>query len=161
MFTASFYFLGLAAFILAASVCLSTGRRASQRVEVDLDSLHVALVCLSAGRPAAADATTVTGDRGPTWDEKAKWQKMKAIWMRWYGQCQEQATLKQRVMYSWARTLSLCAALCLVGVLLEAEFDQPITIRNILAGFRRPSPAAADLPTPQFHTTQSTSASGL
>jgi hypothetical protein len=37
----------------------------------------------------------------------------------------------------------LCAALCLIGVLLEAEFNQPITFHTVLAGFKpQPSPAS-------------------
>jgi hypothetical protein len=78
-----------------------------------------------------------------TWDEKVRWSNMRAMWMQWYDRCRKNAILKQKAIYSWARTLALCALLCLVGVLLEAEFDQPITLRTVLAGFRRPDPVAA------------------
>ena len=144
MFTASFYFLGLAACILAASVCLSWGKRAGKRVELELDALRAASVCLPTARRVAADCTSAAMYKELTWDEKARWSDAKAMWQRWYARCQEKAVSKQNVMYSWARTLALSAALCLVGVLLEAEFDQPITVRNVLAGFRRPSPTASD-----------------
>jgi len=154
MFTVSFYFLGVAVFILTASVCLSMGKRAGKCVEVDLDTLRAASVCLPTGRRAAAVDTTATMYKELTWDEKAKWSDMKAMWMRWYGRCHEKAILKQRATYSWARTLALCALLCLVGVFLEAEFDQPITISNILAGFRRPDSIASSFQTPQLHPSQ-------
>jgi len=157
MFTASFYFLGVAVFVLAASVCLSKGKRAGHCVEVDIDALRAASVCLPTGRRAAADSTTATLYKELTWDEKARWKDMKAMWMQWYHRCQKNAILKQKAIYSWARTMALCALLCLVGVLLEAEFDQPITIGNILAGFRRPDPVASGFPTSQLQTSQNTS----
>jgi hypothetical protein len=56
---------------------------------------------------------------------------MKIIWMQWYSQCQEKALLKQKATYSWARTMALCAALCLIGVVLEATFDEPITLAQV------------------------------
>ena len=87
----------------------------------------------------------------PIWDEKAKWHEMKATWMEWYARCQEQAILKRKTMYSWARTLALCAVLCLVGVLLEAEFDQSISVRGILAGFSHPAATASHIPQSDLH----------
>ena len=157
MFTVSFYFLGVAVFVLAASVCLSQGKRASRSVEVDLDTLHAVSVCIPTERWAAPDGTIAKMYKELMWDKKAKWTNMKAMWMRWYSLCQEKAVLKQKAMYSWARTMALCALLCLVGVLLEAEFDQPITIRNILAGFRHPDPVASSCQTSQPHPSQSAS----
>ena len=59
--------------------------------------------------------------KGLMWDKKAKWTNVKAMWVRWYDLCQEKAILEQKAMYSWARTMALCALLCLVGVVLEAE----------------------------------------
>jgi hypothetical protein len=131
MFTAAFYFLGMAVFVLAASICLSNGRRAGQHVEVDLADLRVASVGL------------LTTGRKPSWDE------IRALWMKWYARCQEKAIVKQKAIYSWARTLALCAVLCLVGVLLEAEFDETISVSRVLAGFRHPYPVATDCHTPQ------------
>jgi hypothetical protein len=157
MFTASFYFLGVAVFVLAASVCLSKGMRADRCVEVEIDTLRAASVCLPTGRRAAADSTTAALYKELTWDEKARWRDMKAMWMQWYRRCQENATSKQKAIYSWARTMASCALLCLVGVFLEAEFDQPVTISNVLAGFRRPDPVASGFPTSQLHPSQSTS----
>jgi hypothetical protein len=138
MFTASFYFLGLAASIVGALCCLKLGRHSGKCVEVELDALRAVSVCLPTGRRPTDTAITAMY-KELTWDEKAKLSDMKAIWMGWYERCRRKAFLKQKALYSWARTLSLCAMLCLMGVLLEAEFNQPITIRTILAGFRRPS----------------------
>ena len=157
MFTASFYFLGVAVFILAASVSFTKGKRAGHRVEVELDALRAASVCLPTGRRAAADCTTAVMYKELTWDEKVRWSDMKAMWTRWYGRCQEEAISKQKATYSWARTLVLCALLCLVGVFLEAEFDQPITIHNVLTGFRRPDPVASSFPASQLPPSQCTS----
>jgi hypothetical protein len=157
MFTASFYFLGLAAFILATSVCATWGKRAGRCVEMELDTLRAASVCLPTGRRAAPDGTATTMYKEMTWDEKAKWTDMKAMWMRWYHHYQEKAISKQKVMYSWARTMSLCAVLCLVGVLLEAKFDQPITLTTVLAGFRDPSLGTHNFPSLHIQLSQSIS----
>jgi hypothetical protein len=142
MFTVSCYFLGLSLFFLAAIVCFTTGKRAGKCVEVDLDTLHAASVCLPTGRRAAPDSAIAGMCKDITWDEKIKLKDLKAIWMQWFERCRRKAMQRQKAMYSWTRTMALSAALCLIGVLLEAEFDQPITVRNILAGFRRPTVAA-------------------
>jgi len=158
MFTASFYFLGVAASILAASLCFSWGKRAGHCVKMEIDTLRTVSVCLPTGRRAAANGTTAAAlYKELTWEEKARWRDMKAMWMQWYRRCQKNAILKQKAIYSWARTMALCALLCLVGVLLEAEFDQPITISNVLTGFRRPDPVASSVQTSQLHASQSTS----
>ncbi len=156
MFTASFYFLGLAASILAASYCLCRARRARRCVEVELETLRVASVCLPTGRRAAAEDPTDAIFHALAWDEKTKCSDTKAMWRRWYDRCQEKALTTQQSAYSWARTLTLCAALCLIGVLLEAEFDQPITLRTVLAGFRRP-----ETPTSQFERLDNSSAASV
>jgi hypothetical protein len=142
VFTAIFFFLGIAASLVLALVCLRIGKRAGQHIEVDLSALHAASLCLSTGRRAAAGNATTTSDNEPTWDEKAKWHEMKVMWMQWYARCQETALLKQKAMLSWARTLALCAALCLMGILLQVEFDKPISISNILTGLGWSRPVA-------------------
>jgi hypothetical protein len=142
MFMATFLFLGIAGLIVAVSACLAIGKRAGRYVEVDLDALSAASICLSAGRRKVADSTTATGNSEPTQDEKSRWREMKMVWMEWYGRCQEKSLLKQKTMYSWARTLALCAVLCVVGVLLEATFGQSISLSHILDGFRSSHPAA-------------------
>ena len=105
------------------------GKRAGQRVEVDLAALCATSACLS------------QVGKKPTWDGQAKWQDIKTIWMKWCTRCQEAARLKQKAMYSWARTLTLCAALCLVGALLEVQFDESISIDHVVAAFCQ-SPSA-------------------
>ena len=82
MFTASFYFLGVAVSILAALFCFSTGKHAGKCVEVDLDTLRAASVCLPTGNRAAADGTVAAMCKELTWDEKAKLSDTKAVWMQ-------------------------------------------------------------------------------
>ncbi len=134
MFTATFYFLGVAAFLLAATACFTKGKQSDRSVEVDVAALRVALLCLSASDDSAAR------------DEKMKRHGINTQWMKWYVKCQEKATLKRDAMYSWARTLALCSVLCIMGVCLEAEFDEPITVSRILAGFRLPRPITIEAP---------------
>jgi hypothetical protein len=158
MLIISYYFLGVAVSILAALICLSTGKRAGKCVEVELDTLHAVSVCLPAGRRASADASTAAMYKDLTWDEKLKASDAKTVWVRWYDRCKRKAIEKQKVMFSWTRTLALCAALCLIGVLLETEFDQPITYRTILVGFGSPCPEALVVPISQLPPAHAASA---
>jgi hypothetical protein len=145
MFTAAFCFLGIAALIVAALVCLWKARQTNPVVEVDLGGLHAASICISSGRRGGGGPATA-GDREPTAAEKAKWREMKEVWMDWYIQCVEKAATKQKTLYSWARTLALCAALSLVGVVLEVHYGESVSLSGILAGFQRPRAAAAEAP---------------
>jgi hypothetical protein len=130
MFSATFYFLGAAAFIVSATACLTIGKRMSRNAKVDISDLR------------EASLSVLTSGQNPTWDQ------VRALWIKWYARCQEKAVLKQKAIYSWARTLALCAMLCIIGVLLENEFDEPISFSRILAGFRslRPAATAVEMP---------------
>ena len=131
MFSATFYFLGLAGFLIAASACLTRGKRANQHINIDLSDLH-----------AASMGLVVAGNK-PTWNE------IRSLWMKWYASCQEKAILKQQATYSWARTLALCAALCLIGVLLEVEFDERISAARVWSNLFPSQPTATHFENPQ------------
>jgi hypothetical protein len=156
MLTISFYFLGLAVFVLATLICISTGKRAGKRVEVELDALHAAAVCLPTGKRPTDELTTTAMYKELTLNEKIKISDVKTIWLQWYERCKKKAVEKQKFLYSWSRTLIIAAGLCLIGVLLEAEFDQPITVQTVLAGFRRPAPASSTYRGPQLPQPQKT-----
>ena len=158
MFTASFYFLGVATSIFAALFFFTTGKRAEKSVEVDLDTLKAASICLPTGRRATLGDLSSSMCKKLPWEERVRLSDWKSLWMQWCKRCKRKASLKQKAMYSWARTMALCAALCLMGVLLEAEFNQPITLQNILAGFRRPSPSASSVETSYPRPSQNESA---
>ena len=145
MFTASFYFLGVAASIVAVLVFLATAKRAGKRIDVNINTLHAASVCLSTRRQVTLGELSSSISTDVPWEERMRLSDWKSLWMQWCQVCQRKAYLKQKALYSWARTMALCAALCLIGVLLEAEFNQPITVRNILTGFRRHSPPASSV----------------
>jgi hypothetical protein len=125
MFTAIFYFLGLDACIVGILFCCWIAKHAGQHVEVDVRILSATASCLS------------RVSQKPTWDANAKWHDLKLAWMAWFARCQETTKLRQQAMYSWARTLALCAALCLVGAFLEVEFGESISIDHIVAGIRQ------------------------
>ena len=74
MFTVSvsFFFLGVAVCILAASVCLSKGKRAGYCIEVDLDALRAVSVCLPTERWAATDDAKRKMYKELLWDKKSK-----------------------------------------------------------------------------------------
>lgn len=119
MYAATFYFLGLAGCIVAAMACLTRGRRAGQHCELDLEDLH------------SASMSLVMAGTKPTWNE------FRSLWMIWYAKCQQKAIVRQKAIYSWARTLSLCAVLCLIGVLLEIHFDKHLSLTEIISEFFR------------------------
>lgn len=150
MFTASFFFLGLAVFVLAASVCLAWAKPVDNYVEMDRAILYATSVCLNPEGRSTANGTTAKMYKEPTRDDEET---------RWFSECQEMEIAEQRALYSWVRTLALCAVLCLMGVLLEAEFDQPITLHTILTGFRRADPVASAFQASPFAPPQNTSAS--
>jgi hypothetical protein len=149
MFTASYYFLGVAASICATLFFLTSGKRAGKSIEVDLDTLHAASICLPTGRRVTIGDLSSSMCQNLPWEEKARLSDWKSLWTQWYKACKRKASLKQQAMYSWARTMLLCSALCLIGVLLEAQFNQPITLHTILTGFRRPTPPASYVETSQ------------
>jgi hypothetical protein len=134
MYLATYYFLGLAGFLIAAMACLTRGRRAGQHVELNLDDLR------------AASMGLIMAGHKPTWNE------IRSLWMKWYATCQDNAVLKQKAIYSWARTLSLCAALCLIGVLLETQYDGHISLKQLYHDwFQSQAPAASVESSPTAH----------
>ena len=72
----------------------------------DLDTFHAATVCLPTGRQAVADDVAPVFYKELSWDEKARWRDIKAMWKRWYVHCRERAISRQKSLYSWARTLA-------------------------------------------------------
>jgi hypothetical protein len=131
MFSATYFFLGLAGFLIAAMACLTRGKRAGQHIELNLDDLR------------AASMGLIMAGHKPSWNE------IRSLWMKWYATCQENAVIKQKAIYSWARTLALCAVLCLVGVLLESEYDEQISFRHIYSDWFQSPPPAASVELPQ------------
>ena len=93
MLTASFYFLGVATSIFAARF-LTTGKRAEKSVEVDLDTLHAASICLSTGRRVTLGDLSSSICKDVPWEEKARLSDWKSLWMQWYKRCKRKAYLK-------------------------------------------------------------------
>jgi hypothetical protein len=113
MFTATFFLLALAVFVLAASVCLSKEER------------------------SAATVSRAMHAKRPIWNRQAKWPEIKAVWLLWYMRCQETAEPKRKALLSWGRTFAFCAALCVVGIVLRVELDEQLSDSRIPSGFRR------------------------
>ena len=91
--------------------------------------------------------------------DKAKWLEMKGVWMRCYAQCREKALLRQKQMCCWARTFALCAAICLVNLVLQVEFGEPIRISSVRPRTGHQPAAASHLQSPQCQPSPSTSTS--
>lgn len=131
MYAATFGFLGVAGFIVAVTSYFSTARALE-----------------------AANTGAKWGNKPPTWDKKAKCSEMKGAcieWTKWYMRCQKIEVSKRKAIRSLARTLVLCAALCLVGIVLEVEFGQPISADSIVSGFEQSQPVATSFQSPHSH----------
>jgi hypothetical protein len=109
MLTATYFFVGLAAFVLAA------------------------LVCFSKGQQAAVIDMRVTA---PTWSQEAKWSEIKTIWIKWQAQCQEMVSRRQEILLCWGRTFAFCAAICIVGIALRAGLDGQTSVSRIWTWLR-------------------------
>ena len=119
MLTAALFSLGIAAFIVAASVCLSIGR------------------LLKANHTATLDKEK------KLWEEKTTWSDMKATFLVWSMRCQEKEAANRRKVLSWARTSLFCSGLCFVGAWFQVEFDDTISIPQIVAHIKHPRAARA------------------
>jgi hypothetical protein len=120
MFTATFFFLGLATCILAGLVCFAMSR-----------SLKTA---------NAAHAIQ------PSPDEKAAWERLKKALVELHSRYEGIETSKEKTLRSWVGTLVICAGLCMIGILLEARFDGLISVKSVVSGMvgnQRVSPPPA------------------
>ena len=42
--------------------------------------------------------------------------------------------LKRKTLLSWARTMVVCALLCMLGIYIEVHFDEQISLNGIFNG---------------------------
>ena len=108
MFTATFFFLGLAVCILAGLVCFAMARS------------------LKTANAAAAIQ--------PSPDEKAAWERLKKALVELHSRYEGVETAKEKTLRSWAGTLVICSGLCMIGILLETRYDQLITVKSVVSG---------------------------
>ena len=126
MFTAALFFMGLAVCIFAGLVCYGTAR-----------------------------AIKVTQATQPSTDERATWNQIKAALIDLYSRYESRETAKQKALRSWAGTLTICAGLCMIGILLEVRYNELITPKSIIGGLvggQRVSAPVLDISRPHHHT---------
>ena len=124
MFAAMLYFLAAAGFFEATAVCLWMVRLL---------------------RP---DDGASMGDVRPMWARKTNWDEVKASFLVWYARCQEREATNRKTVLSWARTCALCTTLCMIGICLEVEFDESISVSHLIAGLIRTPVATANSESP-------------
>ena len=105
MFTATLFFMGLAVCIFAGLVCYATAR---------------AIKVTQATQPPAA--------------ERATWNQIKAALIDLYSRYESRENARQKALRSWAGTLTICAGLCMIGILLEVRYNELITPKSIIGG---------------------------
>jgi hypothetical protein len=108
MFTATFFFLGLAICIFAGLVCFAMSR-----------SLK-----------AANAAHTIQ----PSPDEKAAWERLKKALIELHTRYEGVETVREKTLRSWVGTLVICAGLCMIGILLETRYDMAINVKSVVSG---------------------------
>lgn len=126
MVAATFFFLGLSVCIAAGLVCYVLARFFWQP-----DPIRV--------NPEITES------------ERALWLQLKAALMELYSRYEVKETPKQRALRSWAGTLVICAGLCMIGVLLEVEFNRHISIDEVIAGFLGPQHVSVPANLPRAH----------
>jgi hypothetical protein len=105
MFAASLFFLGLAVCLFASLSCFALAKF------VKWDSA-------SQSSPEYA----------------AVWNQIKTA-VQMYSQNPPEESTTQKALRSWTGTLVICAGLCMIGILLEVDYDRPITTDSVVAGF--------------------------
>jgi hypothetical protein len=105
MFTATFFFFALAVCLVAGLVLFSLVQ--SCKPAVDVDSPNGGTSAWSRCKSALAHLhSTKTADNAPT----------------------------HKALRSWAGTLLICSGLCMIGVVLEAEYGGRISSNSVFAG---------------------------
>lgn len=106
MFSATFFFLGLAVCIFAGLICYAIASS------------------IKATKPLESPA-----------NERAAWEQIKTALLELHSRYESTETPKQKALRSWAGTLLICAGLCMIGILMEVEYDRVISADSIFAGF--------------------------
>jgi hypothetical protein len=70
----------------------------------------------------------------PALDEKAAWLQIKAALVDLYSRYELRESPRQKSLRSWAGTFVICAGLCMIGILLEVEYNQFISVREVVSG---------------------------
>jgi hypothetical protein len=110
MYLATFFFLTLSICIFAGLICFSMARL-FQKAKAE----HV---------PA---------------DEKATWEELKTAIRELHSRYESTESPRQKALRSWAGTLVICAGLCMIGILLETQYNKLISPRSIISGlFEKP-----------------------
>jgi hypothetical protein len=109
MFTATFFFLGLAVCMLGGLVCYALAR--------------------------SLKATNTAHAIQPSPDERAAWERLKKALAELHSRYEGAETTKEKTLRSWVGTLVICAGLCMIGILMEARYDDMISAKSIVTGF--------------------------
>jgi hypothetical protein len=115
---ATFFFLMLSICIFAGLICYSMSR-SIKMARADHMSTH----------------------------EKAAWDQIKtAIW-ELHSRYESTETPKQKALRSWAGTLVICAGLCMIGIVMEAQYNSFISPRTVISNLL----GTSDLRRGQWH----------
>ena len=159
MFALMCIFLGLATCIVAALLFFSLGRRTGQCAEVNFNALHAASECISAGRRGAMDSLSAVGKTRTVAAGQGKMagneRGLDAVLFAVPGK----GPAKAETNVWLGPHVRLVRAICLVNLVLEIEFGEPIRISSIRPRTGHQAAAASHLQSPQLQPSPSTSIS--
>jgi hypothetical protein len=94
-------------------------------------------VCIFAGLICYSLARSIKTSKAPEMpaNEKAAWEQIKNAMYELHSRYESTETPKQKALRSWAGTLIICSGLCMIGILMEVEFDRVISYDSVFSGF--------------------------
>jgi len=95
-------------------------------------AIALAATGLSTQKPAQMGLSE--WNKRPTWPEHCKWSRIKAMWMEWYVRCHKTEVPRGKAIHSTCRTIVLCAAICLMGIILKLEHDEQGSVSRLWSG---------------------------
>jgi hypothetical protein len=91
-------------------------------------------VCIFAGLICYALARSAKQNVQLPPNERAAWNRLKVAILELYSRYESTETPKQKALRSWAGTLTICAGLCMIGIVLEVRYNAMISTRTIVSG---------------------------
>lgn len=91
-------------------------------------------ICIFAGLICYALARAAKQNVQLPPNERAAWNRLKVAIMELYSRYESTETPKQKALRSWAGTLTICAGLCMIGIVLEVRYNAMISTRTIVSG---------------------------
>jgi hypothetical protein len=92
------------------------------------------LICYSLAKTVKKGENESNEGAMPPADANAAWMHLRAAMRDMCSQREYKETPLQKGLRSWAGTLVICAGLCTIGMVLELEYRQSISMDQVMSG---------------------------